>query len=222
MTTATLTPTCQTPSEVTTAAILRVLEDAWGQIRTRHPDVPEAVLIIGPGTAGKGRPKWGHFAALRWQHGSTQLPEILIAGEGLARSAEEVLATLLHEAAHGVASVRRIQDTSRQGRWHNKRFAALADELGLTAEKDPTIGWSLTTIREATKDTYADTLTALTGAMRLYRHPDPERSTSRKDSNNGLTCECDCPRKIRVAAAVLEEGEITCGVCGTDFTPESG
>jgi hypothetical protein len=29
-----------------------------------------------------------------------------------------VLGTLLHEAAHGLAQARSIQDTSRQGRYH--------------------------------------------------------------------------------------------------------
>ncbi|WP_238487764.1 tyrosine-type recombinase/integrase [Actinoplanes flavus] len=66
--------------------------------------------------------KWGHFASLRWQHGDRQLPEVLVSGEGLKRSPAEILVTLLHEAAHGLADVRGIQDTSRQGRWHNKKF----------------------------------------------------------------------------------------------------
>ncbi|MFD1534873.1 hypothetical protein [Pseudonocardia aurantiaca] len=34
-----------------------------------------------------------------------------------------------HEkAAHALAHVRGIKDTSRQGRWHNARFKALAEE----------------------------------------------------------------------------------------------
>ena len=55
-------------------------------------------------------------------------------GEGLRRGARAVLGTLLHEAAHGVATTRGIKDTSRQGRYHNRRFAELAAELGITVE----------------------------------------------------------------------------------------
>lgn len=51
--------------------------------------------------------------------------EVFVGGEGLARGPADVLATLLHEAAHALAHVRGIQDTSRQGRWHNAQFKAL-------------------------------------------------------------------------------------------------
>lgn len=56
-----------------------------------------------------------------------------------------VLGTLLHEAAHGVASTRGIKDTSRQGRYHNRRFAQLATELGIVVAPDGARGWSATT-----------------------------------------------------------------------------
>jgi hypothetical protein len=44
---------------------------------------------------------------------------------GLARGAREVLATELHEAAHGLAAARGIRDTSRQSRYHNARYRRL-------------------------------------------------------------------------------------------------
>jgi len=53
------------------------------------------------------------------------MAELFVGGEGLRRGAREVLATLLHEAAHGVATTRGVKDTSRQGRYHNRRFAEL-------------------------------------------------------------------------------------------------
>jgi len=59
---------------------------------------------------------------MRWHDDARQLPEVFVGGEGLARGPAEVLGTLLHEAAHALADVRGIKDTSRQGRWHNARF----------------------------------------------------------------------------------------------------
>jgi hypothetical protein len=59
---------------------------------------------------------------------------VLISGEGFGRGPPEVLGTLLHEAAHGLAKTRGIKDTSRQGRFHNLRYKALAEELGLIAD----------------------------------------------------------------------------------------
>src|SRR5690349_12971067 len=100
-------------------------------------------MVLGPGSPAKPGSGllWGQFASLRWQHGGDRLPEVLVSGEGLNRSAVEVLTTLLHEATHALAYVREVKDTSRQGRWHNQRFATLAGELGLVAAKDDKLGW---------------------------------------------------------------------------------
>ena len=58
----------------------------------------------------------GHFAAGRWQLTSpdapTDRPEVLVSGEGLQRGPIDVLGTLLHEAAHGLAYARKVSDTS--------------------------------------------------------------------------------------------------------------
>ena len=54
------------------------------------------------------------------------LSEVLITHDRLADRPAEVLATLLHEAAHSVACKRGIKDTSRQGRYHNHRFQIVA------------------------------------------------------------------------------------------------
>lgn len=204
----------------TTIALVSALEAAWNAVRTGHPDVPEAVLIIGSGTSTK-QAKWGHYGSLRWQHGESRLSEVLISGEGLKRPVTEVLTTLLHEAAHGMADTRGVKDTSRQGRWHNQKFAKLADELGLDAHKDDRIGWSVCTLRPATEQQYAGELEGLQKALSAYRHPEMHLESGRTSSNNALACACTCPRRIRVAKAVLDEGAITCQICGDPFDPVS-
>ncbi|HEY9412637.1 MAG TPA: hypothetical protein VIP77_23890 [Jiangellaceae bacterium] len=179
------------------------------------------MIVVGSGTTSK-QAKLGHYAAMRWQHGNNRLPEVLISGEGLQRPASEVFTTLLHEAAHALADVRGVKDTSRQGRWHNKQFAALADELGLDTTKDPRHGYmtSSSTLRDETATTYAPELKALTAALSAYRHPEILTGSTSK-SNNALACTCECPRRIRVAKAVLEQGGILCTVCDTHFEPDN-
>lgn len=214
-----LTRTCQ-DSPFTPSRVITALEKTWTAIQAQHDELPDAVIVVASGTSGR-HPVWGHFAALRWQHGTAKLPEILIAGEGLNRPVTDILATLLHEAAHTLAHVRGIKDTSRQGRWHNKKFAQLANELGLDAAKDDKIGWSVTTLQSGTEDAYTTPLRALRKALTAWRHPDTNTAgTSRSSSNNGLTCQCGCDRRIRVSATVLEAGPITCGICGENFTHE--
>ncbi|MEV0789386.1 hypothetical protein [Kribbella sp. NPDC050459] len=205
--------------EYTTAELVSALEGAWAAIRINHTEVPAVVIIVGSGTATK-QAKYGHFAAGRWQHGEQALAEVLISGEGLKRPVEEVFTTLLHEAAHALADVRGIKDTSRQGRWHNQKFAALASELGLDSTKDPRIGWSPCTLRTETAATYKSVLIDLKKALIAYRHPEMVAGTSTKNNNNAIACACQCPRRIRVAKQVLEEGDITCGVCEAAFVAD--
>jgi hypothetical protein len=106
-----------------TAAMVDALETAWAAIQRVHPDVPDVVLTIGSGTVGRpaGKVTLGHFAPDRWERVGGKAPELFIGGEGLSRGAPDVLATLLHEAAHGAAHRRGIKDTSRQGRYHNTK-----------------------------------------------------------------------------------------------------
>lgn len=216
-----LTRTCQ-EKEFASADLVAALESCWTAIRKQHPEIPHAVIVVASGSPVRPTQplKWGHFAALRWQHGESVLPEVLISGEGLKRTPDEVLTTLLHEAAHALANTRNIKDTSRQGRWHNKHFAVLAKELGLIPSKDPRIGWSPCTLSDGIGETYRQELADLTKALRVFRHPEPVHLKTRTNSNNGLSCECECGRKIRISKSVHEAGPILCGLCDFPFKPE--
>jgi hypothetical protein len=77
------------------APMVAALEAAWAAIRVRHADLPAAVVVLASGTTGAapGTVKLGHFAALRWRHGDTELPEVFVGGEGLARGPVDVLGT---------------------------------------------------------------------------------------------------------------------------------
>ena len=166
-----------------------------------------------------GQVRLGHFAADRWQHDSKALPELFVSGEGLKCSPAEVLGTLLHEATHGVAHVREIKDTSRQGRYHNRKFKALGEELGLVLTEDPRIGWSVTQVPPSTASTYTTELEVLTAALVAYRHAEPTIIAGGTTKTTNLAAAaCLCPRRIRIASCVLTQGPITCGLCGQGFT----
>jgi hypothetical protein len=144
---------------------------------------------------------------------------VFVGGEGLVRGPADVLGTLLHEAAHALAHVRGIKDTSRQGRWHNARFKALAEELGIEVTKDSRIGWSPTSIPAGTRDAYGEVIAELRRALRLHRSVEiTDGGRTKKPSPP--PCVCECSRRIRVSPTVLAAGPITCGVCGSDFLPE--
>lgn len=232
------------------STLLAALEATWAAIRDRHPEIPEVVIVLASGSFGapRGALKLGHFAAMRWtpaaaiaeQAGAqtaasaVTLPEVFVGGEGLARGAVDVLGTLLHEATHALAHVRGIQDCSRQGRYHNSRFADLAHELGLHVTKRPVIGWSDTHVPETTRAEYAAALSGLSAGITLHRRAENTAGLATGDDRptgtagtggtggpgprNGTAARCGCGRRIRVTASVLALGPITCGVCGRPFT----
>ena len=196
--------------------ILKVLEDVWLEIRRWHPEIPPAVIIIASGTDGK-HPRWGHHAPGRWNVNGQQYAEVMISGEGLRRTPDEVLGTLLHEAAHALAHARGIKDTSRQGRYHNKHFKTLAEQLGLAVEHDQRNGWAATTITDVTRIAYARQLADLAQAMTLWRHGETTTGPATRRNSNFIAAACPCGRSIRVAASTLAEAPITCHACDGDF-----
>lgn len=224
--------------EMEASRVVEALEQVWLAIQRRHPDVPAVVVTLGAGSVGvpAGQLRLGHFAAQRWASPGDPagLSELFVGGEGLAAGAEGVLATLLHEAAHGVADVRGIQDTSRQGRYHNSRYRELGTELGLTITKTDPIGWSGTALGPLTAAEYADELVELSRALVSYRYsehqlpagPDAGEGPDAGDDagaagakpKNGLVLKCRCPRKIRTSATAAAAGPILCGVCRAEFT----
>jgi hypothetical protein len=204
--------------EGTASLLVACLERTWQTIRQHHPEVPDAVVVVASGSTGKHL-NLGHFAPHRWHVQGADRHEVLVGGEGLHRGPVDVFGTLLHEAAHGVACARGVQDTSRQGRYHNARYATLARELGLDVQQQPPIGWSATTVPEATAGTYAAQLADLAAALVLWRRLELRAATAIK-ARNLLACTCGCGRRIRAAKATLAEAPILCGSCEQPFEPD--
>lgn len=203
--------------------LLRTLETAWSTIRRNHPDVPDAVIIIASGSRQASSLTRGHWAAGRWSgSGIKSAHEVMVAGELLADGPLGVLETLLHEAAHGLATSREIKDTSREGRYHNVEYKALAEEMGLAVERDGTRGWSITEALPDTVARYEDTLRDLDAAIRLVRAHESQFKTKKpaRKTRVSLVCACGPERgKLDAAPGTLAKGDILCGVCGESFEP---
>lgn len=200
----------QTP----TLPILNAVDALYSQIRKNHPDVPPATIVLGAkGTSKRGQTH-GHFHANQWKHDEA-VHEIMLSGESLARGAEATLGTLIHEAAHATAYAREVQDTSNNGRYHNKRFKQIAEELGVSLEAAPTLGWSLTTLPEETAKRYSKGLDALREALVAYKMPSAQASAPKKPrKSTKIKIDCECGTPVTVSKIWFEsKGEITCGDC---------
>lgn len=87
---------------------------------------------------------YGHVTVAKaWQRGDTTRHELNIGAGTLARPIENVVATTLHECVHLWNLQNGIQDCSRGGQYHNKKFKEAAEARDLKISYDPRIGWSI-------------------------------------------------------------------------------
>ncbi|MFJ9371112.1 hypothetical protein ACIRRA_42830 [Nocardia sp. NPDC101769] len=214
--------------------LVEAIESVWADLRARHADIPDVVVTMASGSMGRrGALKLGHFDPDRWKVGQQVMPELFVGGEGLVMGAHDVLGTLLHEAAHGAASTRGIDDTSRAGAYHNGKFRDIAREFGLTVERTRDRGWTITTVSDATAGTYKRQIRKLETAIVAYRRDEHEPADgdgedgdgqdgnkSGKAPRNGraLLCTCTPARRVRAAQKTIDAGPILCGVCREPFT----
>ncbi|TDD64787.1 hypothetical protein E1262_27250 [Jiangella aurantiaca] len=242
----------------TGSQLVAALETVWRAIQARHPEVPDVVMITGSGKGMLGL-TWGHFGHEFWANGRFRVNsdgvierdrkhELFVSGETLGVGAVKTVQTLLHEATHAVAAVRGVKDTSRQHRYHNKRFLAIAEELGLEyrAERpDASLGFSSVEITDETRQSYADVVEQLDAAIVLTMElPEWARlligggqggtdgpgvhggdgTRGRRPGSPGrkqgrwIKATCGCGRIVRAARTTFDAAPITCGGCGETFT----
>lgn len=217
--------------------IITSLEAAWSDIQAGHPEIHDVVMITGT-SKQKGGDRWGHHWPQRWRtaDAAERMPELFAAGELLALGGRRILQTLIHEAAHDLAYVRGLQDTSRQGRYHNQRFADLAAELGLTPPAKPhkTYGKYDAELGDKTATRYAKTIEALDTAALAYLDDLAGIATADEDDNEGesgkkaggrsgkrhaVECACEPPRRLQLTPKALDDGPVLCGLCREPFEP---
>ena len=100
----------------------------------------------------------------------------------------------------------------------NRRYATLAQELGLDVATVKPIGWSATTVPTQTAAAYAGQLEELAAALVLWRRHEYRIGPGTR-SRNLLAATCGCGRRIRVAKTTLAQAPILCAACEQPFEP---
>ncbi|RIQ11422.1 hypothetical protein [Jiangella rhizosphaerae] len=237
----------------TGSQVVAALENVWSAIQSRHPEVPDVVIVTGTGSTPNSL-VWGHFGENRWIirrtdedviEGAevTRTHELKVSGETFDVGPVKIVQTMLHEATHAIAAVRGVKDTSRQNRYHNRKFVEIANELGLEYPHPgphATIGFSAVEITEETRADYSDEIDELEAAIALaIKVPGVFGESGQGDGGDGahgprrprnpqttkgrsLKASCDCGRSFRIARSVLEEAGIVCLRCSKLFTLNDG
>lgn len=96
---------------------------------------------------------YGHVTVGKtWRRRDDWRHELNIGAETLARPIEHTVATLIHEMVHLYNIKHDIQDCSRGGTYHNKRFRDEAEKHMLKIDKDERYGWTITNPTEELLD----------------------------------------------------------------------
>jgi len=150
-----------------------------------------------------------------WQREGTEgYYEINMCAEHLNRSYEEVSTTLLHEMVHLWNLQVGVQDTSRGGTYHNKKFKLEADNRGLLISQHAKYGWTLS---ELSIDGYKficenETLSEMKekgfGLHRTKMSKVESKSASKKSSSRKYICS-ECGNSIRATKDI----NLICGDC---------
>ncbi len=142
-----------------------------------------------------------------------------LAGDPLSLGGTAILETMLHEAAHALACVRGVKDCSRSGnRYHNRRFAQLAEELGLMPPGRPLAdrGYSRCTLEAATAATYRTTIENLNAGVVAHLEQ-PDKQTRAGRAGRRVAVVCTCGRRLQITPRTYEDGPIVCGRCDSVF-----
>ena len=133
-------------SEASLKPVIDDLEDLFSKFN-RHffsGTLKKPVITVSPDHT---RGAYGWCTSWKaWQDGSKEggYYEINMCAEYLNRPFEETCGTLLHEMVHLQNLQDEIQDTSRSGLYHNRKFKETAEAHGLEVEKGSKYGWHIT------------------------------------------------------------------------------
>ncbi len=217
------------------SVVVTAIEEAYAALRDVWPELPDVAVTVFYDRRRRNR---GFFWASQWVYREGHLPELHIDSTILREDPANILETLVHESVHGRAHTLGIRDTSREGRWHNGRFARLAREMGLAVVRDARIGHRTTEILpEWLAGNYARSLKVITEAAgKLWQGSGIDRGPDQPGPGDGddhgdkkpvqrmlkAVCDCEEPRIIRVARSVFEQAPITCRACHQPFTLAQG
>ena len=141
--------------------------------------------------------------------------EINICAEHLARPFEQVAETLLHEMVHLYNLQIGVQDTSRGGTYHNKKYKEAAEQHGLTVGKDAKYGWTVTTLNDEAK---AFVSSFQDKKFELHRKSFPKIPGAAK--TKWSTRKYVCPMCGTIIRAT-KEVHVVCGDCEVEFEEEA-
>lgn len=144
--------------------------------------------------------------------------ELNLGAETINRPIEHVVATIMHEMVHLYNIAHGVQDCSRNGLYHNKRFKEEAERRGLLIDHHEKYGWTITEPSEQLMEYILEKEWSEISMNRGYGWTPPPSTggksgnggaititpgapTPKKSSTRKLICPC-CGNSVRATKAV--------------------
>lgn len=141
--------------------------------------------------------------------------EINICAEYLSRPFIDICETMLHEMIHLLNLQNNVQDTSRSGKYHNKKYKEVAEQHGLICEKTEKYGFADTKLTDSTKY-WIEQSCQDENCFNLYRSKMAKLNIPKKQSTRKYVCPC-CGTIVRAT----KEVRIICADCDVELELET-
>ena len=190
-------------SDVTLKPVIEKFESLFSTFNMKfyNGELEKPVITVSPDTT-KGAYGWctSWKAWKKAEEKDTGYYEINMCAEHLTRSFSELCGTLLHEMVHLYNLQNGIQDTSRGGTYHNKKFKEIAEQHGLIIDNSPKYGWTITHLNQKAEQ-FINSLND--AGFVLYRDSAAKIKSkkSSKQSSRKYVCPC-CGLIIRATKEV--------------------
>ena len=210
----------------------RTLRRIWDLLREREPRLPAVTVNVVP-TIGRTR------AWLRYTPSLGDTHVLQVRPDALAHRPREVVCQVAHEAAHALAHVLGVADTSKRGRYHNARFRTLAEHLGLEwrgGNPPHDVGYADMKL-PAEIGEWEKCLEAATVGRGEWENAIPERNTKQerntmperstgtersprsRNSRPKAVCGCLPERPLWLSRTLLNARTVACTQCGESYRP---
>ena len=203
-------------NEVSLKPVIEELENLFSKFNARFfaDKLEKPVITVSPDHT---RGAYGWCTGWKaWKAGEDEGHyEINLCAEYLNRPFEETCGTLIHEMVHLQNLQDGVQDTSRSGTYHNKKFKETAEAHGLTVEKGEKYGWHKTALSPEALE-FVQSL-GKQGVTLVRPRPIGLKGSSKGGGSSSRKYVCPCCGAIIRAT---KEVRVICADCDCEFQEE--
>jgi hypothetical protein len=157
----------------------------------------------------------GWYSSQRWKQGAVKLNEIVLTPAAVSKGVFNAAGIVAHELVHLANAMAGREDTSRQGRYHNKVFKTTAEVMGLVVAKDGIDGWCDTQLGDELNEHVRDLIRRGVLDSHVFKY---HRRSGRASEASLVKLTAACGVFAYVTRKQADKVILRCGECGEILT----